>query len=192
MDHSQRLERAGLISSQWAHRTTTAGRATSRMLKKPSVAFSAPPLARRDSLVAHISNGLQHSKWRPVHGPRAGCRKTAFFSSLLDVDPNRAGERGDRRSRVRSAGPRGRGGLLPRQRSGLRVSNRMKPYGQSRDADRSSSIPPVTSSILQQSARLEPKVPENSEDPFSLCPRLRDAGAGAPGLCRKPAAAAER
>lgn len=75
---------------------------------------------------------------------------------------------------------------------GLRVSNRMKPYGQSRDADRSSSIPPVTSSILQQSARLEPKVPENSEDPFSLCPRLRDAGAGAPGLCRKPAAAAER
>jgi len=33
--------------------------ASSRVLKKPSVAFSAPPLARRDSLVAHISNGLQ-------------------------------------------------------------------------------------------------------------------------------------
>jgi hypothetical protein len=37
-------------------------RSPARMLKKPSVAFSATPLARRDSLVAHIFSGLQPQK----------------------------------------------------------------------------------------------------------------------------------
>ncbi len=37
---------------------------SSRMLKKHSLAFAASPLARRDSLVAHIFNRLQLSKNR--------------------------------------------------------------------------------------------------------------------------------
>jgi len=39
------------------------------MMKKPSVAFPSPPLARRDSLVAHISNGLQPFEMAAQLGP---------------------------------------------------------------------------------------------------------------------------
>jgi hypothetical protein len=52
------------------------------MLKRPSVAFSATPLARRDSLVAQIFTGSQPQKMatHPCAAPRL--LKNVFFSSL--------------------------------------------------------------------------------------------------------------
>ena len=94
------------------------------MLKKPSLAFSASPLARRDSLVAHIFNGLRPSKMaaRPV--PRRRLSKNRVFQqpasglyhpnreqrcrqSVLD---SRSRQRDDTTSGQRVNGPTLRGG----------------------------------------------------------------------------------
>ena len=59
------------------------------MLKKPSVAFRATPLARRDSLVAHISNGVQPFEMAARPWAARRLPKNSVFGSLLEqhADP---------------------------------------------------------------------------------------------------------
>jgi hypothetical protein len=58
----------------------------SRLLKKLSVAFSATPLARRDSLVAYIFNGLQPSKMAPHPVPPRRQPKNRVFQQPADME----------------------------------------------------------------------------------------------------------
>jgi len=53
------------------------------LLKKPSIAFSTSQSENRGFRIAPIFNGLQPSKMSVALYRLAGCRKTAFFNSLL-------------------------------------------------------------------------------------------------------------
>jgi hypothetical protein len=58
---------------------------TSRLLKKSSMAFSTSQSEKRGFRIAPIFNGLQPSKMSVALYRLAGCRKTAFFNSLLEL-----------------------------------------------------------------------------------------------------------